>query len=418
MATAETSLKRKGKLQVFKMKRNAKKEPGVQRSFAQEKGKVSTKPISVLREDCMRVMNEDNTVDPKKDPKLDKALLIKLYRNMMLTRVYDERAMMLQRQGRIGFYVPSTGQEAIQIGTAAALDKNDWVFPSYREPGVFLYRGASLFEMLCNLWGNSGDVCKGRQMPVHYSFPDLKLFSVSSPIATQVIHAVGAAMAAKLQKKKDIAISYNGDGGTSENDFHTGLTFAGAYKAPTIFICTNNQYAISVPLSKQTGCLRLVDKAIGYGMPGVAVDGNDILAVYEATREAVARARRGEGPTFIEALTLRMGPHSSSDDPTRYRDEKLHEAWKKRDPILRFRQYLTGKKLWDDKKEAALLEELKALVAEAIEKAEAMVPPTIDDLFNDVYATLTPQLERQKKTLLEEVELRGKFENTSEAFPL
>jgi len=373
---------------------------------------------SVLREDCYRVLSESNVADPKKDPKIDKALMLRMYRNMALTRAYDERGMMLQRQGRIGFYVPSFGQEAIQTGTAAALEKNDWVYPSYREPGVFIYRGASLYDLYCNLWGNKKDVCKGRQMPVHYSFADLRLFSVSSPISTQVMQAVGSAMASKIRRKKEVAITYCGDGGTSENDFHTGLTFAGAMKAPTVFIVTNNQYAISVPFSKQTGAKRIADKGVGYGMPGIAVDGNDILAVYQAAKEAVDRARRGDGPTLIECLTLRMGPHSSSDDPTRYRDEKLYDAWKKRDPILRFREYLEGKKLWDKKKEEALQAELKDQIAKAIEKAEAEPPPDLNDLFNDVYAELTPQLKRQRDALLEEGELRGKFENTSEAFPL
>ena len=363
-------------------------------------------------------MNEDGTVDAKKELKLNRELLLGMYRNMVLTRALDERGMMLQRQGRIGFYVPSTGQEAISTGTTAALAKSDWSFPSYREPGAFLYRGADLFHMACNLFGNSGDICKGRQMPVHYAFADLKLFSVSSPIATQVVEAVGAAMAFKIRKEKGVAITYFGDGGTSENDFHTGMTFAGAFKAPTIFICTNNQYAISCPLSKQTGAKRLVDKAIGYGIPGVAVDGNDVLAVYEVTREAVERARRGEGPTLIECVTLRMGPHSSSDDPTRYRDEKLFDAWKVRDPIVRFREYLTGKKLWDGAQEAKMLEKIKKDLAEAVEKAEAQAPPTLDDLFTDVYAEMTPQLEHQKQALLREEDLRGKFENTSEAFPL
>lgn len=371
-----------------------------------------------LREDLYRVLNDKNVADPKREPKIEKEILLGMYRNMVRTRFYDERGMMLQRQGRIGFYVPSFGQEAIQTGTAACLKKEDWVFPSYREPGIFLYRGANLVTMLCNLWGNSGDVCKGRQMPVHYSFADLKLFSVSSPIATQLIQAVGASLASKLQGKKEIAITYCGDGGTSENDFHTGLTFAGAMKTPTVFIVTNNQYAISVPLSKQTGAKRLADKAIGYGMPGIAVDGNDILAVYSATKEAVDRARKGEGPTLIEAVTLRMGPHSSSDDPTRYRDEKLYEFWKGRDPILRFADYLKSKKLWDDAKNKKLEEEIKAELASAVETAEKMPNPEITDLFNDVYAEKTSQLIRQEQELLKEQELRGKFENTSEAFPL
>lgn len=376
------------------------------------------KTVSVLRADCFRVLDEQNRANSKVEPKLSKEELLRMYRNMQLTRFFDERGMLLQRQGRIGFYVPSFGQEAIQIGTYSALKEKDWIFPSYREPGVFISRGASLFEMLCNLWGNQSDVCKGRQMPVHYSFSDLKLFSVSSPISTQVIQAVGASLASKIRNEKDVAITYFGDGGTSENDFHTGLTFAGAMKTPTVFICTNNAFAISVPVSRQTGAVRISDKAIGYGMPGISVDGNDVLAVYAATKEAVERARRGEGPTLIECVTFRMGPHSSSDDPTRYRDAKLYDAWLKRDPILRFRQYLESKKLWDDKKQAELEKELKALLAEAVEKAEKEAAPAIDTLFDDVYEELTPQLVRQKEALHAEQELRGKFENTSEAFPL
>lgn len=371
-----------------------------------------------LRTDCERVLDDKNRPDPKKEPKLSKELLLQMYRNMVFTRLFDERGMLLQRQGRIGFYVPSFGQEAIQTGTCAALEKKDWIFPSYREPGVFLYRGADPFLMLCNLWGNSADVCKGRQMPVHYSFADLRLFSVSSPISTQVIQATGASLASMIKKEKDVSITYFGDGGTSENDFHTGLTFAGAYKTPTVFICTNNQLAISVPCHKQTGAKRFADKGIGYGMPGIAVDGNDVLAVYKVTKEAVDRARRGEGPTLIECVTYRMGPHSSSDDPTRYRDEAVYEAWKKRDPIDRFRQYLGDKKILSPKQDELLLADLKALLAEAVERAEAQPPPQIEDLFNDVYSQLTPQLLRQRDAMLEEQKLRGKFENTSEAFPL
>ncbi len=379
---------------------------------------LGLKVSGVMRTDCETVLDEKNRADPKKDPKLSNEVLLKMYRSMNFTRLFDERGMLLQRQGRIGFYLPSLGQEAIQTGTAAALNARDWIFPSYREPGVFLYRGADPFLMLCNLWGNAADVCKGRQMPVHYSFADLRLFSVSSPIATQVIQATGASLASKIRKEKDVSITYFGDGGTSENDFHTGLTFAGAYKTPTIFICTNNQLAISVPSNKQSGAKRFADKAIGYGMPGISVDGNDILAVYKATKEAADRARNGEGPTLIECVTYRMGPHSSSDDPTRYRDEATYQLWAKRDPIDRFRQYLTDKKIWSDKQQDALQTELKALLADAVERAEAQPPPSIEDLFNDVYKELTPQLLRQREAMLEEQALRGKFENTSEAFPL
>jgi TPP-dependent pyruvate/acetoin dehydrogenase alpha subunit len=196
------------------------------------------------------------------------------------------------------------------------------------------------------------------------------------------------------------------------------MTFAGSFQTPTIFICTNNQYAISVPVKKQNGTTKFVDKAIGYGIPGVAVDGNDILAVYSVMKEAVEKARRGGGPTMIECVTFRMGPHSSSDDPTRYRDEDLYNAWKKRDPIQRFKEYLTRKKLWDDKQEAKLQEQIKQDLMAAIEKTEKEPNPAVETMFEDVYESLTPQLEKQKKALLEEQELRGKFINNSVAFPL
>jgi len=384
----------------------------VKKSTASKKGKSWS-----LRPDCLRVLSDDGK-KALKEQKWDKSLLLSMYRNMVLTRLYDERAIMLQRQGRIGFSVPSTGQEAIQTGTASALKADDWFFPSYREPGVFLYRGASLFKMFCNLYGNAEDICQGRQMPVHYSFADLKLFSVSSPISTQVIQSVGTALASKLRKEDAVSISYFGDGGTSENDFHTGLTFAGAMQTPSIFICTNNQYAISVPVSKQTGAKRMVDKAIGYGMPGIAVDGNDVLAVYQATRQAADLARKGGGPTFIECLTFRMGPHSSSDDPTRYRDPDLYEVWKKRDPIDRLRNFLVAKNDWNEKLEKALLDEIKAELAAAVEKAEAVVAPPISSLFENVYAEIPKTLKKQQDALIKEEKLRGDFENTSEAFPL
>lgn len=378
-----------------------------------------SKPAGVLREDCFHVLDENNrVVDKKNDPKLDKQTLLKMYRNMVVTRVFDERSMMLQRQGRIGFSVPSFGQEAIQTGTAMALRDSDWVFPSYREPGVFLWRGTGLYPLFCNLYGNKEDVCRGRQMPVHYSFADKRLFSISSPISTQVIQAVGAAMASKIRGDGDVAITYMGDGGTSENDFHTGMTFAGAMKAPTVFVCTNNQYAISVPVHKQTGAKRMVDKAVGYGMPGRAVDGNDVLASYVAAKEAVEHARSGKGPYFLEYLTLRIGPHSSSDDPTRYRDPEQYEAWKKRDPIVRLREYMEHEGHWSKKDEETLQEEVKKEVLEAIARAEKVGPPEIEDLFDDVYADRIPLLERQREALIQERELRGKFENTSEAFPL
>ncbi len=348
--------------------------------------------------------------------KIGKAKLTQMMEYMISTRVFDERGMMLQRQGRIGFYVPSFGQEAIQIGTAAPLLEKDWCFTTYREPGVFLWRGMSLKDMLCNLYGNASDLCQGRQMPVHYSDPKHRLFSISSPIATQLPQAVGVAMASQMQGKGEVVLAYMGDGGTSENDFHTGLTFAGVTKAPIVFICTNNQYAISVPIQKQCAARYLSDKARGYGMPGIRVDGNDILSVFEVTSKAVDRARQGGGPSFIECLTFRMGPHSSSDDPTRYRDSDLYDTWKKRDPIELFRSCLLKHSLWQESSDFE--ESFKAKLAQAISEVETIPAPDVKSLFEDVYSQKTSTLLKQEARLLEELKALQEIQNTSEAFPL
>lgn len=328
-------------------------------------------------------------------PELAPERLLELFRVMVLTRELDDRAMKLQRQGRIGFYVPAVGQEASHIGTAAALTGDDWVFPSYRDPGIALLRGVSVLELLNQCYGNSGDHTRGRQMPVHYSFKKIGFVSISSPIGTQIVQATGAAMAMKIKKQPHVAITYFGDGSTSSNDFHTGLNFAGVFAAPCVFVCENNGWAISVPLEGQTASATLAAKAEAYGMPGLRVDGNDVLAVYAATAQAVARARAGHGPTLIETVTFRIGGHSSSDDPSRYRDPKLCEVWKERDPLVRFARWLLGKKLLSDAKFKAIRERCEQELTAAIEAAEKVAPPAVSTMFDDVFATRTRQLEEQ-----------------------
>lgn len=367
-------------------------------------------------EPLLSVLRDDGSADPKLDPKLDKKTCIALHRGMLRTRALDERGMMLQRQGRIGFYLPSSGEEACQIGAAAALADTDWIFPSYRSPGMALWRGTPMVQMFANCFGNSGDPAKGRQMPVHYAFP--RYVSVSSPIGTQIIQAVGMAVGARIQGKKDIALTGFGDGGTSSNDFHTGMNFAGVWKAPVVFLCNNNGWAISIPLEMQTASRSIAIKAKAYGMPGVRVDGNDILAMHRAASEAVARARQGDGPTLIEAVTFRMGPHSSSDDPTRYRPKTEVEAWAQRDPLERFKRYLLKAGHLTAKQEAAMREEAQAEAAAAAKEAEKLPPPTISSMFDDVTATMSPGLAEQKRDLIEEIQARGEVENTSQAFPL
>ena len=333
-------------------------------------------------------------------PEIPPGDLVALHRHMVKMRVLDQRMLSLQRQGRIGFYGTATGQEAAVTGSAYALRPTDWVFPALREMGVSLWRGTTVKEMVCQLIGNSGDVLIGRQMPCHFSDRRVRAVAWSSVIATQLPHAMGAAWAAKLLKHDTVMMGYMGDGASSTGDFHASANFAGVYKLPVVFFCQNNQWAISVPLSRQTASESIAIKAVAYGFPGVRVDGNDILAVIVATREAVERARRGEGPTLVEALTFRMGGHSSSDDPTRYRDAALVAEWEKRDPVTRFRAYLRGLGLVRDGDEEAWTAVYEEEIAVAVREAEALPPPAIETMFTDVYKNMPPHIAEQMRYAL------------------
>lgn len=322
--------------------------------------------------------------------------LRELYRLMLRQRLLDDLMLTLQRQGRIGFYGPATGQEAAVFGSGKALAPGDWVLPALREGGVALMRGYPLRDYLAQCFGNALDLTHGRQMPCHYGSRAQNQPTLSSVIGTQLPHAAGVAWAMKLKRADTIAIGYLGDGATSENDFHTALDFAGRFTLPVVFFCQNNQWAISVPVSGQTAAKSLADKACAYRMPGVQVDGNDVLAVYATTREARARAVRGEGPTFIEALTWRMGAHSTSDDPTRYRDESVTEQWKARDPILRLGRFLVSESLWTEQDLERLREAQAREIREALAEVEAASPMVaLHTMFDDVYAVRPPHLEAQ-----------------------
>jgi pyruvate dehydrogenase E1 component alpha subunit len=357
--------------------------------------------------ELLSILDPDGKAQKGKDPNLPGKELQKLYRLMVATRALDDRGLALQRQGRIGFYLQSTGQEASHLGAAYALKDSDWLFPAYRQPGILLLRDVPLDMVISEWFGNSGDTSKGRQMPVHYSFRQANFVSISSPIGTQLTHAAGAGMAARIRGDDTVFMTFCGDGGTSSNDFHTGLNFAAVYKAPVVFVCENNGWAISVPSGKQTASESMAIKAEAYGMPGVRVDGNDILAVYRVCKEAVDRARKGEGPTLVETVTYRIASHSSSDDAARYRDAKEFEAWKKKDPILRFQQYLKHKKLWDEAFEKDCVESSKAAIAEAVKTAEAHGNPGPETMFDDVYMNLTPQLKEQRQQLHDLMEKGG-----------
>lgn len=301
---------------------------------------------------------------------------------------------MLQRQGRFGTYAPIWGQEACQVGSAYALQKGDWVVPAFREIGATLMMGISLKSFYLYWMGNE----MGSRAP-----EGMNVMPVSVPVGTQTLHAVGVAWAAKLRGEKVVALVFFGDGATSKGDFHEAMNFAGVFKTPTVFFCQNNQFAISVPRSLQTASKTIAQKAIAYGCDGIQVDGNDLFAVYLATKEAVEKARSGGGPTLIEGVTYRFGPHTTADDPTKYRTEAEIEPWKPLDPFVRLRFYLGEKGMWDEEIENRLTAEAQKEIDQAVKDAEAVPSPQVEEIFQYVFAEmphpLKEQLEYLKSTL-------------------
>ena len=350
----------------------------------------------------LQVLSPKGEVRSDLVPELSEAQLVELYEHMLRTRAIDTRMLNLQRQGRIGFYGTCRGQEAATVGSGAAVEPQDWVYPALREGAVLLMRGYSLDQYMGQLVGCALDPTHGRQMPCHFGSGDHHYVTLSSVIGTQINQAMGTAWAMKIKKDPRVCLGYMGDGATSSTDFHCALTFAAVHKVPAVFFCQNNQWAISVPFSKQTASDGIAAKAVAYGMPGIAVDGNDVLAVYRATREAVDRARRGDGPTLIEAITYRQEGHSSSDDPTRYRDAETHRKWMERDPLERYRRFLELEGLLRAELDAEIEAEVKEAVNSAIAAAEASPPPGVSTLFTDVYAEMTENLQEQREQVLQE----------------
>ena len=337
-----------------------------------------------------QVLREDGTADPAHDPFLDSGKLLAMYEAMLRIRRIDERMLGKQRQGKVGFFGTITGQEATPTATAFATEKKDWIFPALRESSIMLTRGFPLSVWLAQAYGNSADIQKGRQMPSHQAGRSVNQVGWSSCIGPQVPQAVGAAWASKKKKDDVVCVGFMGDGATSEADFHTAMTFAALWKVPAVLVCQNNHWSISVPTHKQTASRTIAVKAHAYGMPGARVDGNDVLAVYSVLKTAVDRARRGEGPTFVECLTYRIGPHSSSDDPTRYRSQDEVDAWVKKDPLARFEKYLLGAAILDTTIKAALEEKLHAEFEAAIAAIEDLPPPARSTMFEDVYGGELP----------------------------
>ncbi|MFO0562101.1 MAG: thiamine pyrophosphate-dependent dehydrogenase E1 component subunit alpha [Polyangiales bacterium] len=347
-----------------------------------------------------RVIGDDGSMSSEHAARIDDALLSRMYRWMRLLRALDERMLVIQRQGRIGFYGEVKGQEATPLATGLALAAEDWIFPALREGAAMLVRGFPLETYIAQCFGNSCDVNKGRQMPSHYSGKSVHQVSWSSCIGPQVPQAVGAAWAMKLRGAKSIAVGFLGDGATSQADFHNAMNFAAVFKTPCVIVCQNNHWAISVPSSMQTASPTFASKAIAYGMPGVRVDGNDIAAVYLALSDAAERARNGHGPTFIECVTYRIGAHSSSDDPTRYRSNEEVEAWKRKDPLDRLRKAVIARGLIDEARDEALFQEVDAEVKAAIAKVESAANPARESVFEDVYDGLPWHLREQREELL------------------
>lgn len=349
----------------------------------------------------LSILDEMGNLDTELEPKIEDKLHLRMYRSMLLGRRFDERMLDLQRQGRIGTFPPIKGQEAAQIGTAALLSNRDWMAPSFRETAAEMMRGRSMESILIYYNGfNEGTVIADNQR-------DLPM---SVPVASQIIHAVGLGWAAKYRKTDEVVMTFFGDGATSEGDFHEGLNCAAVYGAPVVFVCQNNQWAISIPLSKQTHSETLVQKALAYGMPGIQVDGNDILAVYVAAKEAIDRARSGQGPTFIECVTYRVMMHTTADDPKRYRTDEEVEIWKKRDPLPRYQNYLIDKKILSSNTIAKLEDEIQQEIQAAIDNAESRMKEMGDpiDMFNHLYEEMPPGLLKQKEELHQRLTKRVK----------
>jgi pyruvate dehydrogenase E1 component alpha subunit/2-oxoisovalerate dehydrogenase E1 component alpha subunit len=324
-----------------------------------------------------------------------------MYYALLRIRRIDERMLAKQRQGKLGFFGTITGQEATPTATAFATEKRDWIFPALRESSIMLCRGFPLSTWLAQAYGNEADLLKGRQMPSHMSGRSVNQVSWSSCIGPQIPQAVGAAWAAKIKGDDVVTIGFMGDGATSQGDFHYAMNFAGVFDVPCVLICQNNHWSISVPTERQTASETIAVKARAYGLPGVRVDGNDVLALYVKIREAVERARSGGGPTFIEAVTYRMGPHSSSDDPSRYRSDEEVAAWAKKDPILRFERYLRRSEVLDDEKKDQMEERLEEEIKAAIDEVEERPPPARGTLMEDVYQELPWHLREQQEELLD-----------------
>ena len=348
------------------------------------------KTLASFTVNYLQILNELGKADEQLMPRIAESDIKKMFELMLLTRAFDETALKLQREGRLGVYAPARGQEAAQVGAAFAMLEEDWLFPTYRDIGAYLTR--KMPPELLYLYFKGDE--RGMQIPEGQNN-----FSLAIPVGSQIYHAVGAGIAAKIKEKKHAVLVFFGDGATSKADFHEALNFAGVFKAPVVFVCENNQWAISVPRSKQTAAQSIAQKAIAYGFSGVQVDGNDVFGVYKAVSEALEKARAGGGPTLIECVTYRMGDHTTADDASKYRDPKEVEYWKQRDPIDRLHKYMQSKGFWSAEYEEKLVQEITKRIEEAVTKAENVTPAGPTDIFKYVYAEPTQNMKEQLEEL-------------------
>lgn len=344
----------------------------------------------------LSILDENGTLESALEPGIGDDLHLKMFRAMLLGRRFDERMLDLQRQGRIGTFPPTKGQEAAHVGAVALLRDSDWLVPAFRETAAEIMRGRSMESVLLYYSGYN----EGTRIP-----DTQRDLPMAVPVASQIIHAVGLGWAAKYRRTDEVIMTFFGDGATSEGDFHEGLNCAAVYQCPVVFVCQNNQWAISIPLTRQTHSTTLAQKALAYGMPGIQVDGNDILSVYTAAREAVDRARTGGGPTLIECVTYRVLMHTTADDPKRYRSDEEVQLWEKRDPLPRYRTYLTNKNILTEEHIVTLEEEIRLEIQTAVDTAEKRMIELGDplDMFDHLYAQLPPHLQKQKEELLREL---------------
>ena len=352
----------------------------------------------------LKVLKQDGTLyKGAQMPEMDQALATKVYKTLAFHRVLDERMVASQRQGRLSFYMAALGEEAASVGGAAGLKDQDMIMTQYREQGALMFRGFSLENFMNQMFSNAKDLGKGRQMPIHYGSKELNYMTVSSPLGTQIPQATGYAYGQKLQGLDEVTMCYFGEGAASEGDFHAGLNMAAVQEAPVIFFCRNNGYAISTPSDEQFKGNGIASRGVGYGIKTLRIDGNDILAVILATQTARAYALKENAPVLIEAMSYRLGAHSTSDDPSGYRTREEEEVWQANDPILRMKNWMLNQKWWDEAQETELFDQYREDVLAAVKVSEKIDKPHLDTLISDVYDVPPVHLQAQLDELKEHI---------------